>query len=52
MKNLALYLLVFFASNGWIYAQTYAKILYDLFFGFIAMIVAKFTKKALWVAIG
>lgn len=37
---------------GWISAQSGAKILYDLFFGFIAMIAAKFTKKMLWFAIG
>ena len=37
---------------GWISAQSGAKILYDLLFGFIAMILAKYTKKALWVAIG
>lgn len=37
---------------GWIYAQSFSKIMYDLFFGFLAMILAKFTKKLLWVAIG
>ncbi len=37
---------------GWISAQSGAKILYDLLFGFIAMVLAKYTKKALWVAIG
>lgn len=37
---------------GWIVAQSGAKILYDLLFGFIAMVLAKYTKKALWVAIG
>lgn len=37
---------------GWISAQSGVKILYDLLFGFIAMIIAKFTKKILWVAIG
>lgn len=37
---------------GWISAQSGAKILYDLFFGFIAMIFARLTKKLLWVAIG
>ncbi len=37
---------------GWISAQSGAKILYDLLFGFIAMVFAKYTKKALWVAIG
>lgn len=36
---------------GWIAAQSGTKILYDLLFGFIAMILARFTKKALWVAI-
>ena len=36
---------------GWISAQSGTKILYDLFFGFLAMIAAKFTKKILWVAI-
>lgn len=44
-KNLALIL-------GWISAQSGTKILYDLLIGFIAMIVAKYTKKALWFAIG
>lgn len=37
---------------GWIAAQSGVKILYDLLFGFIAMVLAKFTKKLLWVAIG
>ncbi|MDD3435936.1 MAG: biotin transporter BioY [Candidatus Gastranaerophilales bacterium] len=37
---------------GWISAQSGVKILYDLLFGFLAMILAKFTKKILWVAIG
>ena len=37
---------------GWIAAQSGAKILYDLLFGFIAMVLAKYTKKLLWVAIG
>lgn len=37
---------------GWIVAQSGSKILYDLLFGFIAMIVAKITKKILWFAIG
>ncbi len=37
---------------GWIAAQSGAKILYDLLFGFIAMVLAKITKKILWVAIG
>lgn len=37
---------------GWISAQSGTKIIYDLIFGFLAMIAAKFTKKALWVAIG
>lgn len=37
---------------GWISAQSGTKILYDLFFGFIAMILAKITKKILWIAIG
>lgn len=37
---------------GWIYAQSFSKIMYDLLFGFLAMILAKFTKKLLWVAIG
>lgn len=37
---------------GWISAQSGVKIIYDLLFGFIAMIIAKFTKKLLWVAIG
>lgn len=37
---------------GWISAQSGEKIIYDLLFGFLAMIMAKYTKKALWVAIG
>lgn len=37
---------------GWISAQSGAKILYDLILGFIAMVVAKYTKKTLWIAIG
>lgn len=36
---------------GWISAQSGAKIIYDLLFGFIAMVVAKYTKKFLWYAI-
>lgn len=37
---------------GWISAQSGMKIIYDLIFGFLAMVAAKFAKKALWVAIG
>lgn len=37
---------------GWIAAQSGTKIIYDLIISFIAMIIAKFTKKLLWVAIG
>jgi len=37
---------------GWIGAQSGVKILYDLLFSFIAMVLARFTKKILWVAIG
>lgn len=37
---------------GWISAQSGTKIIYDLLFGFIAMVIAKYVKKALWVAIG
>lgn len=37
---------------GWISAQSGSKIIYDFLFGFLAMIIAKFTKKALWIAIG
>lgn len=37
---------------GWIVAQSGTKILYDLLFGFLAMIIAKIAKKILWVAIG
>ena len=37
---------------GWLVAQSGTKILYDIFFSFIAMICAKFTKKFLWFAIG
>lgn len=36
---------------GWIAAQSGTKIIYDLIFGFIAMVAAKITKKVLWVAI-
>jgi biotin transport system substrate-specific component len=37
---------------GWMSAQSGVKIIYDLLFGFLAMVVAKWTKKALWFAIG
>lgn len=37
---------------GWITAQSGSKIIYDLFFSFLAMIIARFTKKTLWYAIG
>lgn len=37
---------------GWISAQSGSKIFYDILFGFLAMVTAKYTKKALWVAIG
>lgn len=37
---------------GWIVAQSGSKIMYDLLFGFLAMVIAKLTKKALWVAMG
>ncbi len=37
---------------GWISAQSGVKIIYDLLFGFIGMVVAKWVKKLLWVAIG
>jgi len=37
---------------GWITAQSGVKIVYDLIFGFLAMVLAKWTKKALWIAIG
>lgn len=37
---------------GWVYAQSGSKILYDLLFGFLAMVIGKLTKKVLWVAIG
>lgn len=37
---------------GWISAQSGVKIIYDLLFGFIAMVTAKWGKKFLWVAIG
>lgn len=36
---------------GWIAAQSGAKIIYDLIFGFIAMVLAKNVKKWLWFAI-
>lgn len=38
--------------SGWIIAQSGMKIVYDLIFGFIAMVLGKFTKKLLWVSIG
>ncbi len=38
--------------SGWITAQSGVKILYDLLFGFLAMVLAKLAKKLLWVAIG
>jgi biotin transport system substrate-specific component len=38
--------------SGWICAQSGTKIIYDYLFGFIAMVLAKYTKKILWVAIG
>lgn len=37
---------------GWVYAQSGSKVLYDLLFGFLAMVIGKLTKKVLWVAIG
>jgi len=37
---------------GWMAAQSGVKILYDILFGFLAMVIAKYTKKALWYAIG
>lgn len=37
---------------GWVCAQSGSKILYDLLFGFIAMVIAKITKKFLWIAMG
>lgn len=37
---------------GWIVAQSGSKILYDIVFSFIAMLLAKMTKKILWVAMG
>lgn len=37
---------------GWISAQSGIKIFYDLFFGFLAMIAAKYIKKYLWFSIG
>lgn len=37
---------------GWIKAQSGIKIIYDIILGFMAMIAAKYTKKALWIAIG
>lgn len=37
---------------GWICAQSGSKIIYDLLFGFIAMVIAKLTKKVLWIAMG
>lgn len=38
--------------NDWITTQSGSKILYDLLFSFMAMVLAKITKKFLWVAIG
>lgn len=37
---------------GWIAAQSGVKIIYDILFGFLAMILAKGVKKLLWVAMG
>ncbi len=37
---------------SWLTAQSGTKILYDIFFSFIAMYCAKITKKLLWFAIG
>lgn len=37
---------------GWISAQSGAKIIYDLLFSFIAMVIAKYVKNLLWVAMG
>lgn len=37
---------------GWISAQSGIKILYDILFSFMAMALARLTKKVLWVAIG
>lgn len=37
---------------GWIIAQSGTKIIYDLIIGFVAMSIAKVTKKLLWFAIG
>lgn len=36
---------------GWISAQSGVKVVYDLLFGFIAMVIAKITKKVFWYAI-
>ncbi len=40
-----------FISN-WIYFQSLSKILYDVVFGFIAIILAKCIKKLLWIIMG
>lgn len=37
---------------GWIAAQSMSKIVYDFIFSFIAIILAKATKKVLWVVLG
>lgn len=37
---------------GWIAAQSGIKIIYDLIFSFLAMVIAKWVKKTLWYAIG
>lgn len=36
----------------WIYAQSIAKFIYDFVFSFIAIVIAKFTRKTIWLIAG
>ncbi|MCD7879697.1 MAG: biotin transporter BioY [Candidatus Gastranaerophilales bacterium] len=38
--------------GNWIYFQSLSKILYDIVFGIIAVILAKFIRKILWIIMG
>jgi len=42
---------IYFVSN-WIYYQSLSKILYDIVFGILALIIAKGCRKALWLIMG
>lgn len=37
---------------NWIFIQSISKLIYDFIFSFLAIILAKFTKKFLWMAMG